>query len=156
QRVQGGSLEICGGCYIENETGLLSVDSQLWNLEKGLALYEKLLGTKINIFARTRFGHHPHLPLLLNHVGLKRALLLAFNQALLPTYRSTMVNWPAPDGKQVEAFTRAPYQADSPQTFFHWAHYLHRTIAQDHTATLTLVHRGQAPATGYDELRMLN
>src|SRR5262249_42010339 len=48
----------------------------------------------------------------------------------------------SPDGKQVEAFTRAPQAADSPQTYFHVAHHLHRTIMQDHSATLALLHSG--------------
>src|SRR5262249_41460645 len=46
---------------------------------------------------------------------------------------------------QVEAFARVPYTADNPQTFLHVAHYLHRTIMQDHAATFALLH-STAPA----------
>jgi alpha-mannosidase len=150
--VSSGLLEICGGPYVEREDPLLPLESQLWNLLRGLRKYKELLGQDIQIFARKRFGAHPALPLLLSQVGLKRAVLLAFDDSVLPSFRATVVNWPSPDGKQVDAFTRVPYAADSPQTFFHWAHYLHQTIAQDHSATLALLHRGSSAAPGYEEL----
>jgi hypothetical protein len=152
ERVHTDSVEVCGGPYVEREDALLPVESQLWNLLKGLATYKSLLDQEIQVFARRRFGAHPQLPLLLNTVGLRRALLLAFDEAVLPTYRVTVTNWPSPDGKQVEAFTRAPYPADSPQTYFHWGHYLHKTIAQDHAATLAILHSTAPAAPFYDDL----
>jgi hypothetical protein len=151
ERVASGLLEVCGGPYIEREDAVLPLESQLWTLRKGQAVYKELLGQEVAVFARKRFGAHPQLPLLLNHMGLRRALLLSFDESVLPTYRATVVSWSSPDGKQVDAFVRTPHPADTPPTFFHWAHYLHRTIAQDHAATLALVHRGP-PAVGYEEL----
>ena len=40
---------------------------------------------------------------------------------MIPSHRTTVVNWQSPDGKQVQCFTRTPFAADSPQTFFHLA-----------------------------------
>ncbi len=145
ERLANDTADFCGGPYLEREDAILPVESQIWNLLKGLAVSEQLLGRKVRIFGRKRFAAHPQIPLLLKNVGLNRALLVAFDEATLPTYRTPTVNWPSPDGKQVEAFTRAPYAADNPQTYFHLAHYLHRTIMQDHTATLALLH-GATPA----------
>src|SRR5205085_2037440 len=82
-----------------------------------------------------RFGYHPQLPLLLQSVGVSKLLLLNLDESAVPSYRTTVVSWPALDGKQVEAFTRAPLPADSPQTFLHLAHHLHKTIMQDQAAT---------------------
>jgi hypothetical protein len=92
------------------------------------------------------------MPLFLNSVGIRRAILLAFDESVLPTYRATVVSWPSADGKQVDAFTRLPYPAEMPQTWFHWAHYLHKTIAQDHAATLSLLHKGERAAPWYEDL----
>jgi hypothetical protein len=65
------------------------------------------------------------------------------------------VSWPSHDGKQVDAFTRQPQPADSPQTYFNVAHYLHQTIMQDQTATLALMHRtGPAPVWYRDWLAL--
>jgi hypothetical protein len=152
QRVQSEVIEVCGGPYLEREDALLPVESQLWNLHKGLATYRQVLGQEIRVFGRKRFAAHPQLPLLLNSVGLRRALFVTFDEAVLPTYPSTVVSLPSPDGKQVEAFCRAPHRADNAQTFFHWAHYLHKTIAQDQAATLALLHTGTSAAAGYEEL----
>src|SRR6185437_927530 len=82
-------------------------------------------------------------------VGISRALLVAFDEAVLPAHRSTVVSWPSPDGKQVEAFTRVPHPADTPQTGFHLAYHLHQTIMQDQAATLVLAHRGKPAAAWY-------
>src|SRR5262249_30882787 len=134
ERVAGDRVEVCGGCYQEREDALLPVESQLWNLRKGLAVAKEVLQQEVRVFARRRFAFHPQTPLLLTNLGLTRAVLLAFDESVLPSHRATVINWPSPGGKQVEAFTRSPYPADSAQTFFHLAHYLHRTIMQDHAA----------------------
>ena len=74
---------------------------------------------------------------------------VAFDESVIPSHRSNVVNWPSPDGKQVECFTRTPLAADSPQTYFHLAHHLHRTVMKDHAATLALLHRGKPAAPWY-------
>jgi alpha-mannosidase len=156
ERLREEKAEICGGCYLEREDALLPLESQLWNFRKGLAVSKELLDQEIRVFARKRFAAYPQLPLVLNSVGLRQAVLVPFDEAVLPSYRVTVVNWPSPDGKQVTAFTRPPYQADSPQTFFHWAHYLNKTIAQDHAATLALLHGGKPAGPWYLDLLELS
>ena len=144
-------IEVCGGCALEREDALLPLESQLWNLLKGQALYEELLGQAVKVYARRRFAFHPQLPLLLQNTGMGRALLLTFDDSVVPAHRSTMVNWPSPDGKQVEAFTRTPHAVDSPQIGFHLAHHLYRTIMQDQAATLALLHRDKPAAAWYGD-----
>jgi hypothetical protein len=152
ERLAGELAEVCGGPYLEREDALLPVDSQLWNLRKGLDVSREAFGQDVRVYARKRFAAHPQLPLLLTSAGLTRAVLLPFSELdVLPSYRATVVNWPSPDGRQVEAFTRAPHPADSPQTYFHLAHHLHRTIMQDHSATLALLHSGHAAAPWYGD-----
>ena len=62
-----------------------------------------------------------------------------------------MVSWPSHNGKQVDSFTRVPQPADTPQTFFHLAHYLHQTIMQDQSATLVLLHRDRLASPFYED-----
>jgi hypothetical protein len=151
ERVAAEQAEVCGGPYLEREDALLPLESQLWNLLKGQATYKRVLGAEVRVFGRKRSAAQTQLPLLLTNAGLRRALLVAFDEGVLPSYRSNVVSWSSPDGKQVDAFTRAPYAADNVQTFFHAAHYLHKTIMQDHAATLALVHRGGQAAPWYDD-----
>jgi hypothetical protein len=149
-RLAAGTVEACGGCYAEREDPLLPLESQVWNLRKGLARSEELLGQPVRVFARGRFGFHPQTPSLLQAAGLTRAVVVAFDEGVLPSHRATVVNWSATDGKQVDAFCRAPRAADNPQTYFHVAHYLHETIMQDHAATLVLLHTGK-PLPWYED-----
>ncbi len=117
-RVQAEEAEVCGGCYLEREDPLLPVDSQLWNLQKGLAVSRELLGADIRVFARKRFGFHPQLPLLLSTSGLQRTLFLCFDESCgVPQYTSCVVAWPSPDGKQVDAFVRASAPGPRPGDF---------------------------------------
>lgn len=152
QGIQGERVEVCGGPFVEREDALLPIESQVWNLLHGLATYKSLLGQDIQVFGRRRFAAHPQLPLLLNTVGLRRAIFLPFDEAVLPTYRVTVISLPSPDGKQVDAFTRPPYPAESAQTFFHFAHYLRKTIADDHSATLAFLHAKEVAGPWYDDL----
>src|SRR5262249_55494474 len=48
------------------------------------------------------------------------------------------------------------YFADTPQTGFHLAHYLHKTIMADQAATLSLLHRGRKAAGWYGDLLELS
>jgi hypothetical protein len=150
-RIADDKVEVCGGSYLEREDALLPVESQLWNLVKGLSVARELLGTDIRVFGRRRFGFHPQMPLLLSSVGLVRALMLTFDDGALPSFQATVVTWPSPDGRQVDAFTRTPHAADSANTYFHVAHFLHKTIMQDHAATLALLHTGSAAAPWYED-----
>jgi alpha-mannosidase len=149
ERVRSDNAEVCGGPYFEREDPLLPLESQIWNLLKGGQVYRELLGREVRVFARRRFGFHPQLPLLLQSVGISRALLLAFDEGVLPPHRSPVISWPSPDGKAVEAFTRSPHPADSPQTYLHLTYHLHQTIMQDQTATLALLHREKPASPWY-------
>ena len=156
EHVGRDAAEVCGGPYLEREDALLPIESQVWNLVKGQATYQELLGQELRVFGRRRFGFHPQLPMLLQSVGMNRAVLLNFDEGTIPQHRSCVVNWPSPDGKQVESFTRTPHPADSPLTGFHLAHYLHKTIMQDQAATLPLLHHGKTPEPWYDDLLELS
>lgn len=156
QRASADRLDVLGGCYMERADALLPLESQLWNLLHGLRVARDALGTDVRIFARRELYAHPQLPLLLQSVGLPRALLLRSEDTTAPEYHATVVSWPAPDGKQVDVFARTPYEAGNPQTGFHVAHYLHKTIMQDQAATLALVHRGTPAGPWYDDWQELS
>lgn len=155
--VQAGQAEVCGGPYVEREDPLLPIDSQLWNLRHGLDRAQALLGGEVRVFARRRFGFHPQTPLFLTTNGITKALFLTFDEsAAVPTYSQCVVSWPSPDGKQIDAFTRAPKPADSPETFFNLGHSWFKTTREDHAATLCLLHRAGTTATWYNDLLELN
>ncbi len=148
--------EVCGGSYLEREDPLLPIDSQLWNLRHGLDRAKELLGADIRVYARKRFGYHPHMPLFLSSNGLTKALFLTFDESSgLPSYANLVVSWPSPDGKQVDAFVRTPRYADSVETFFNLAHYWFKTTREDNSATIFLLHRDKPTAVWYRDLMEL-
>jgi hypothetical protein len=146
-------VEICGGTYCDRADELLSIESQLWNLRRGLEITKRLTGLEVQTFASPRGSFHPHTPLLLQQVGLPRAIFQSFGgDSRLPTHKAAVIQWPAADGKQIEAFTRTPLPAEDPNTYFHLAHYLHQTIMQDSAAVFGLLHRpGTVAAPWYDD-----
>jgi hypothetical protein len=148
QGLQNDSVDVCSGPYRDRHDALRPIESQLWNLRKGLAVCKQLLGQDVRIHARRRFAVAPQTPSLLSAVGLYKTILLQFDDSVLPTYRAAIVEWPAPDGKRLETFTRRPELASDPNTFFHLAYSLGRTMLQDMTASFVLLHGG-TPAAPY-------
>jgi hypothetical protein len=148
ERLSADLAEVIGGPYREREDAILPLESQLWNLLRGQRAYREHLGQEVRVFGRKRFGATPQLPALLQGVGIGKALLVAFDDVLIPAHRTTVVSWPASDGKQVDIFTRAPHPADSPQTYFHLAYHVHQTVMQDMAATLVLGHRDKTAPPG--------
>jgi hypothetical protein len=149
ERVGRDSAEVCGVSFIERADELLPLDSQLWNLLHGLATSREMTGVEPKVFARRHFAFPPHAPLTLTSTGITRAILFGLEDNTASGYRSTVVAYASPDGRQIDALARTPYPADDPNTFFHIAHYLHKTIMQDHAATLGLVHRNGDDSPAY-------
>jgi hypothetical protein len=154
--IQPPLLEVVGGVHREREDALLSLESQLWNLRKGRAEGKALLNTEINVYARKRTAFHPQTPQFLQVAGLQQALIFNFDSAVIPNHRAVVVNWPAPDGKSINAFTRMPLPAHSPQTFFNLVYHLHQAITQDSAPTFALMHQGQAASPLYEDWLTLN
>ena len=141
-------LEFLGGVYREREDALLPIGSQLWNLYQGRSASLQTTGAEVTIYARGRTAFHPYSPMFLQTAGLTGAIYQTFDKSVVPSHYSTVVNWPAPDGRSVTAFTRAPQPADTPQTFFNLAYHLHQTLTHDGTPTLAFLHKGP-PAESY-------
>jgi len=151
--VQADRVDICGGGYLEREDPLLPLESQLWNLRRGKETIKRLLGVDVQVFARKRFGYHPLTPLLLTTSGFTKALFLTFDEnAALPKYTSSVIGWPSPDGKQVDAFVRAGHDTSDSQTFFNLGHTWFKTTREDHNATILFQHQGQATCPWYADL----
>jgi hypothetical protein len=149
---QAEQAEVCGGAYLEREDTLLPIESQLWNLRKGLLVTKQLLGTEVRVFARRRFGAHPQLPVWLNHLGINKCVLLSFDEGAVPTYNNPTMSWSTTDGKQLDCFVRKPLAVDSVDTFFNLGHFLFKTTREDHTATLAFLHTGAAALPWYADL----
>jgi hypothetical protein len=149
--IQPPLLEICGGNYREREDALLPIESQLWNFRLGKERSKAALGVEVDVYGRKRTALHPQTPQFLHTCGMRHALLLNFDNAVIPSHRATVVNWSAPDGKSIDAFTRMPLNAHQPQAFFNLVYNLHQSITGDSAPTLALMHQGEADAPLYED-----
>src|SRR5204863_1340906 len=82
--LEAGRLSLIGGEASEERLPLLSHESILAELQRGLAKYEELLGRRPPIFGRWRHGLTPHLPGILHKLGFKGALHTGFEEGKTP------------------------------------------------------------------------
>jgi hypothetical protein len=149
------AVDLCCGSYRDREDALLPFESQWWNLRVARRTAQKLLGVEPIVYGRKTSAFHPQLPGWLQHMGFKHAVLISSDGGLIPSIRASAVNWPGPDGKSVEAYTRAPLPADDPHTFFNLVYHLHQATSYDSAPTVSLVHKGEPACASYHDLLAL-
>ena len=149
------AVDLCCGSYRDREDALMPVESQLWNLRAARRAARELFGVEPAVYGRKRSAYHPQLPGWLVHMGFKHAVLVSSDGGLIPSVRSSAVNWPGPDGKAVEAFTREPLPAHDPHTFFNLVYHLHQATTYDSAPTVSLVHKGEPAFASYRDLLAL-
>jgi hypothetical protein len=150
-RLDAGSLEVCGGIDHNRPEATLPIESQLWNLRRGQERLRELIGKPVSNFARSDSAFQPYLPNWLAQADISKLLYVSFDGGAMPRHPAASIRWPAPDGRQVDAITRAPFPASDPQTGFHLPLHLHQTIMQDSAAVLLLRHGEPAAAHWYED-----
>jgi len=141
----------------ERDDALLPPESVLWNLVRGQQDAQSLGWTApLSLFGRPRVGAFPSWPSWLRHAGFSQAILANFDGAVLPWKNQSILNWPAPDGRSIDAIARTPHPADDSLTFFNLVYELHQASTNDSYPLWILEHRGQAPAVGYEAWMALN
>ena len=148
-------IDLCCGAYCEREDALMAAESQFWNLKTARASVKSLFGIEPAVYTRKTSAFHPQLPGWLNHLGFRHAVLISQDGALIPTVRSTAVNWPGPDGKSVDAFCREPLPAHDPLSFFNLVYHMYQSYAADAAPTIAFVHKGEPAFDSYRDLLAL-
>jgi hypothetical protein len=149
------TVDLCCGAYRDREDALMPAESQWWNLGTAREAVKKLFGVEPAVYARRTSAFHPQLPGWLQHMGFRHAVLISQDGALIPTIRSTAVNWPGPDGKAVDAFCREPLPAHDPLSFFNLVYHMYQAFASDSAPTIALVHKGEPAFDSYRDLLTL-
>ena len=149
------SVDIVCGAFREREDAILPAESQWWNLAAARKTVQTLFGEPPTVYGRHRTALHVHLPGWLQHAGFKHAVMTNFDGALTPVRNAAVVNWPGPDGKSIDAFAREPHPTHDPLTFFNLPFHIYQAMTQDSAPTVALMHRGDLPTIGYDELLAL-
>jgi hypothetical protein len=149
------AVDLCCGSYRDREDALMPPESQWWNLRAARQTVKTLFGREPQVYYRRLSAFHPQLPSWLYHLGYKHAVFIASDGAMIPTVRSTAVNWPGPDGRSIDAFCREPLPAHEPQTFFNIVYHLYQAFSSDAAPTIALVHTGEPAFDSYGDLLAL-
>jgi alpha-mannosidase len=153
--LEAGRVGLAGGAASESRWPLLSHESILEELRRGLAIYERLLGRRPEVFGRWRYGHTPHLPGILHRLGFRGALHASFDEGKTPDGLQIKVRWEGLDGSAIDALARTPLDATKPQTFLSLATKMGESMDGDHVATLCLAHWPGQASPWLDDLRRI-
>ncbi|QVL34495.1 hypothetical protein KIH39_11475 [Telmatocola sphagniphila] len=137
---QKGNLSLLTAGEKDAETGLLPLEMQLWNLRQGIQTCQKSLGIKPIGYASKVTHFTPLTPSILKDHGLQSVWLKARDAAILPSHYAAVVNWPGPDGKSIDALTKAPIPCHDVSTYFNLAYTLHQAIGAESQPTLIFLH----------------
>jgi alpha-mannosidase len=150
-----GRVSLIGGEAAEDRLPLLSHESILAELQRGLSKYEHLLGCRPKIFGRWRYGLTPHLPGILHKLGFQGALHVGFDEGKTPEGLQFKVRWEGTDGSAIDAIAKTPLDASKPHTFLSLATKLGESMDSDHVATVCLAHWPGQASPWMDDLRRI-
>lgn len=163
--LQGGTLEalqaalasglasVVGVEQHERCTSLLSCETILGELRRGLATCESLLGYRPSVYARRRFGLTPVMPQILDRLGYRGACHVALDDARFPQSSHMKTRWEGADGIAIDALGKTPLDAGKPETFLSLGTKLGESMDMDTVATVWLAHWPGAAHYAYDDLR---
>jgi alpha-mannosidase len=150
-----GRVGLIGGEASEDRLPILSHESILAEIQRGLNKYEKLLGCRPQVFGRWRYGLTPHLPGILHKLGFKGALHTGLEEGKTPDGLQFKVRWEGLDGSAIDAIAKPPLDATKPHTFLSLATKLGESMDSDHVATLCLAHWPGQASPWIDDLRRI-
>ena len=152
--VEEGWADIIGGAYTESDEPLLPLASILWQFRKAGQVYrEHLEGRNVETLARRRFGLYPLLPQIARRHGFRFALHLGFDTGKFPIRSEMKRLWESPDGSTLETLNRPPIAADRPSEGLRLPWRLARSMKDDFTATIPVVHWAGKIAGWFADLR---
>jgi hypothetical protein len=146
------AVDICIGAARDRADALLPAESQFWSFREARTAVKRLFDIEPTIYGRPTPALHPHLPSWLRHAGFTHAVVSSFDPSVASPFRASVVNWPAPDGKAVDAFAKTPLPAGEWQTYFNLAYHLHQAVTTDSAPTLAFLHTGVAAPPPHADL----
>ena len=153
EALQNSETTILGGEADELRTSLVSNEDLLQQLQKGIAIFERILDFKPRVFGRRRFGLSPTLPGILERLGYAGALHSTFDDGRFPEATQTKSRWEGTDGSGLSAIMRAPLDATQSKTFLNLAGSISESMDMDHVATRCLAHPAGHVSKWFDDLR---
>ena len=153
EAIQGDQCTVVAGPATELPSPLLSCETILRQLQSGMKLVEKLLGQRLSIYGRQRFGLTAVLPQMLHKLGFAGALHATFDDGRFPDSSQSKTRWEGVDGSAIEVLARIPMDATRPETFLNLATKIGESMESDYVATVGLAHWAGQSSPWYADLQ---
>jgi alpha-mannosidase len=152
--IDEGWADLIGGAYTEVDEPLLPLSSILYQFRKGGEVYRaNLEGRNVETLGRRRFGLYPQLPQIAKRFGFRFGYHIGFDTGKFPIRPEMKRLWEAPDGSTIEALNRPPIAGDRQSEGVQLPWRLAKTMKDDFTAALILIHWAGKFAPWFGDLR---
>lgn len=151
--VKDERLGLVGGDWRETGTPLLSLQHLIWNLRRGHAEFQRLLGATPRVWGRRRFGVGPYIPQLVLRAGGSSALHFVIDDGQYPDEEHTKFRWQGCDGSAVDALSRIPLAGDSASSFLRFPQRMAESMDHDHAAGILFARWPELRTPFLDDLR---
>jgi alpha-mannosidase len=152
--ISEGWADVVGGAYSEVDEPFLPWSSLAWQFRKGAATYRQHLDDRnVETLARRRFGLYPQLPQVARRFGLRYALYGALDSGRFPIPVDAKRQWASLDGTTLESIIRSPIAADRPVEGSKLAWRIGKTMRDDPSSTLVMVHWPEPVAPWFEDFR---
>ena len=151
--IEADRLCLVGGeCDEQAPLGILSSEQLLVEFNRGLAIYEEILGTRPYIYGRRKFGLHPQLPQVLQKLGYIGALHQSLDGTRCPESYHGAISWQSIDGTSLTALARLPLSAAEPESVLRLPRELGEAMDHDHVAAIGFAHYPNCISQWYRQL----
>jgi len=151
-----GRVDLVGGEYRETATPLLSVQSVIWQLQRGADAYRTLFDRTPSTWGRKRFGVDPTMPLLINRAGMSAGLHFVIDDGIYPDQEHAKLRWTGADGTVIDAFSRIPLAADSASSMLRFPTRMAESMDHDQTAAIAFAAWPELRTPWLDDLRRMS
>ncbi|MCA9081422.1 MAG: hypothetical protein KDA58_12735, partial [Planctomycetaceae bacterium] len=125
-------IELVGGDWTDRPAPLMSLDSQIAELQRGQTWYQQTFGRTPIVWGKRRFGVGPHLPQLLHRLGYTGALHFVMDDGVYPDEEQANMRWQGSDGSPIEAYSRIPLAGDSASSWLRFPVRMSESMDYDH------------------------
>lgn len=149
-------LDCIGGEWTDPILPLLSIDSVLWQFQRGRQAFHNVLGKTPRTWGRRRFGVHPLMPQILSRFGYSSAMHLVLDDGLYPDEEFSKLRWQGCDGTVIEAISRIPLAGDSASSYLRFPARMAESMQHDQGTSLILARWPDLRTPWLEDLRRMN
>lgn len=152
-QVEQGAAQIITGPARELPDICLSLNSVVREIVAGREQAVELCGRAAAMYGRWTGGLHPSLPQILNGLGFRQALHLAFDGSRVPPASGSTINWRGPSADSIDALAGRPIGAAVADRFASLAVQIGEQIDSAHQATVVFVRQAGESGEVFEDLR---